>query len=288
MSLYFIKKIYLLFCITFASVKSVSFNSFYKGTTKKGTTNKDTTKLDNNSADFTREYESLISNTHIKYPVILQDHRQQSLEYIEKYSDKKRRELINIHQKGKKYFPKIAEVLKRYQLPQELKVLIALESGFNGNAVSKAGAVGYWQIMDGVAKEYGLQIVKAKDTAAIRLKKKDDRKSLSKSTICAAKYLRDRRSDFNNDLLLMVASYNGGIGTVWKAIKKYGKPDADFWDIKKYLPAETRNYVMNFITLNVIFENYEKFAKNQLVFTPALAINQVNNTNPGSFRSNGL
>ncbi len=28
--------------------------------------------------------------------------------------------------------------------------------------------------------------------------------------------------------------YNGGIGTVWKAIKKYGKPDADFWDIKKY------------------------------------------------------
>jgi membrane-bound lytic murein transglycosylase D len=161
--------------------------------------------------------------------------------------------------------------------------LIALESGFDANAVSKQGAVGYWQITDKVAKQYGLQIVKAKDTAAIRLNKKDDRKNLSKSTLCAAKYLRDRRSNFNNDLLLMVASYNAGVGTVWNAMKKYGKPDADFWDIKKYLPAETRNFVMNFITLNVIFENYEKFAKNELVFAPAWVDNKSTYTTPNVF-----
>jgi membrane-bound lytic murein transglycosylase MltF len=66
----------------------------------------------------------------------------------------------------------------------------------------------------------------------------------------------------------MVASYNCGIGNVWEAMKKTGKTDPDFWDIKAYLPAETQAYVMNFITLNVVFHNYEKFTGNTLLFTP--------------------
>jgi hypothetical protein len=66
----------------------------------------------------------------------------------------------------------------------------------------------------------------------------------------------------------MVASYNWGIGNVRNAMKKTGKSNPDFWDIKKYLPSETRSYVMNFIALNVVFENYDKFMKNQMVFTP--------------------
>ena len=206
----------------------------------------------------------------VEYPESLQDEREQSLEYVENFSNKKRNYLISIYEKGKEYFPKVEEVLKRFQLPVELKVLMALESGFNGNAVSRVGAVGYWQIMDAVAKEYGLHIVTGKHKQSGKLKKKDDRKNFSKSTLAAAKYLRDRCLDLNNDLLLMVASYNCGIGRVWKAIKKCGKEDAGFWDIKNYLPAETRNYVMNFIALNVIFGNYENFTKKQLVFYPAL------------------
>ena len=74
--------------------------------------------------------------------------------------------------------------------------------------------------------------------------------------------------NLDNDLLLMVASYNCGVGNVWDAMKKTGKTDPDFWDIKNYLPAETRAYVMNFITLNVIFHNYQKFVTNTLLFTP--------------------
>ena len=54
----------------------------------------------------------------------------------------------------------------------------------------------------------------------------------------------------------------------WEAMEKTGKENPDFWDIKKYLPAETRTYVMNFITLNVLFHNYEKFSDNTLSFKP--------------------
>ncbi len=204
----------------------------------------------------------------IAYPLSLQNHIDESLDYVQDFSEKKRNYIINIYKKGKSFFPKVVTVLKRYQLPTELKVLIALESAFKSNAVSSAGAVGYWQMMDGAAKEYGLQVLNAEEAADPNNKKEDERTNFSKSTIAAAKYLKDRCREFNNNLLLMVASYNCGAGNVRKAIKKSGKGDADFWDIKKHLPSETRAYVMNFIAMNVVFTNYDKFINNKMVFNP--------------------
>ncbi|MDQ6755453.1 MAG: lytic transglycosylase domain-containing protein [Bacteroidota bacterium] len=229
---------------------------------------RDTTLLANNISDIpsTAKITSVIA-ANVVYPLSLQNNIEESIEYVKNYSIKKREYLIHTYQKGKKFFPKIAAILKHNHLPQELKILIALESGFNANAISPVGAVGYWQIMDDAAKEYGLHIANEKETNP-KLKDKDDRKNLSKSTIAAAKYLRDRCKNLNNDLLLMVASYNCGVGKVWQAMKKSGNPNADFWDIKKYLPTETRNYVMNFIALNVVFENYDKFLKNKMLFKP--------------------
>ncbi len=52
-------------------------------------------------------------------------------------------------------------------------------------------------------------------------------------------------------------------------MKKSGKSDPDYWDVKKYLPAETRRFVMNFITLNVISANYAKFIDRKLDFSQA-------------------
>lgn len=214
----------------------------------------------------------------VVYPALLSNHKEQTLDYIEKFATNRRAYLLRTFARGKKYFPKITSIFKKYNLPQELKVLIALESGFNGNAVSSAGAVGYWQIMDPVAKEYGLKIVEnnlppSKKKKDEKVKSKDakkapvdERKNLSKSTYAAAKYLRDRCRNLNNDYLLIVASYNWGVGNVWNAMQRTGKSKPTFWDIKKYLPAETRAYVMNFIALNVIFHNYESFAKNKLSF----------------------
>lgn len=225
----------------------------------------------------------------VVFPEILTGNEAETLAYIEKFSENRRAYLIRTYNRSKKYFPKATAILKKHNLPQELKVLLALESAFNGNAVSKAGAVGYWQIMDEVAKEYGLKYVaqekkeekkkaekkKAEKITIIAKAKgkkaatpKDDRKNFNKSTYAAARYLKDRSRNLDNNLLLMVASYNCGIGNVWDAMKKTDKADPDFWDIKAYLPAETQAYVMNFIALNVVFHNYEKFSDNTLLFTP--------------------
>jgi hypothetical protein len=219
----------------------------------------------------------------VVFPDILSGNEKEALAYIEKFSENRRAYIIRTFNRSKKYFPKVTAVLKKYNLPQELRVLLALESAFNGNAVSNAGAVGYWQIMDEVAKEYGLNYVarekeeeqnKEAQTPVLKTaaKKpavaKDDRKNFNKSTCAAARYLKDRSRNLDNNLLLIVASYNCGVGNVWNAMKKSGKSNPDFWDIKAYLPAETQSYVMNFITLNVIFHNYDKFTNNILLFSP--------------------
>jgi len=227
------------------------------------------------------QYITIESN--VIFPELLAGNEAQMMDYIEKFAGNRKDYLVRTYNRSKKYFPKAAAILKKHDLPKELTVLLALESAFNANAVSKAGAVGFWQFMDETAKEYGLKVTeqltpaekkvlikkdKKKAAALIKAKakQKDDRKNFARSTHAAARYLRDRGRNLDNDVLLMVASYNCGIGNVWNAMKSSGVSDPGFWDIKDLLPAETQSYVLNFITLNVIFNNYEKFATNALVF----------------------
>lgn len=217
--------------------------------------------------------------TNVVFPTLFENEAEECLDYIEKFSVNRRAYLVRTYTRSKKFFPKAHAILKKYNVPSEFAVLLALESAFNPNAVSKAGAVGYWQIMDDVAKEYGLKIVedqhikkkpvnakKGKATPAPAKKKPavDDRKNFSVSTHTAAKYLKARMRNLDNNWLLIAASYNWGVGNVWNAIERSGKKNPTFWDIKDQLPSETKAYVMNFIALNVIFKNYEKFLDNSL------------------------
>jgi transglycosylase-like protein with SLT domain len=190
------------------------------------------------------------------YPVSLQEHRDESKEYVKQYSKKQRSYIIYMFNRGKKYFPKATDVFDKYNVPDEFQMLPALESNFNPNAVSNAGAVGYWQFMGELASEYGLSISH----------KNDERKNFAKSTVAAAKFFRDQLNTLNDDILLTVAAFNCGIGRVTTALKKSSKSNPDFWDVKEYLPKETRIFVMKFIALNVIAANYDKFINHKLNF----------------------
>ncbi len=233
----------------------------------------------------------ITKEANVFFPNVLKGNEEQSAEYVEKFAKNRRDYLIRMYKKSKKFFPKVTSILHKKNLPNEYQVLLALESAFNANAVSKAGAVGYWQIMDEVAQEYGLTyepqlsdaekkkleaeakktapvVKQEKNTTVKKITIKDDRKNFIRSTNAAARYLKERSRNLNNDMLLVVASYNCGVGNVWEAKRKTGLNDPSFWDIKKFLPAETQNYVMNFIALNVIFNNYKKFESNTMNFKP--------------------
>lgn len=230
----------------------------------------------------------------VVYPEILNGQQDFFKDYVQKFAVNRRAYLQRTYARSKKFFPKATAILKKYKVPQEFAVLLALESAFNPNAVSSAGAVGYWQIMDDVAKEYGLKITENQektikpaakkpkaDTAKAGAKKVaallDERKNFQKSTHTAARYLKDRMRNLNNDWLLVAASYNWGVGNVWNALQKTGKANPGFWDIKDKLPSETRSYVMNFIALNTIFKNYQNFLDNKLCFQDVVRHNKSEN-----------
>jgi len=226
---------------------------------------KDSTKL----ADNTVKKEAVtIIEANVEYPALLVNEKDKSLDYVKNFTQTRRDYLVKMHNEGEKYFPHIVSALEQMGLPQELKVLVPIESDFKGNVVSRAGAVGYWQMMDAVAIDYGLSIGRGKKKRGV-----DERKNFFKSTAAATRLLRDLYKQFNSDVLMTVAAYNCGAGNVLKAIRKSGIADASIWDINKYLPAETRAYVMKFITLNVIFDNYDKFASNNLLFAPQMIQN---------------
>ncbi len=217
----------------------------------------------------------------VVYPESLKEYRLQSKDYVKSFIKKKRDYIIYILNKGKNFFPKAVDILDKHSVPLELQMIPVLESQFNANAVSPCGAVGYWQFMDELANDYGLH------TGG----KNDERKNFKKSTTAAAKFFRDQLKYYDDDLLLSVAAYNCGPGRVSRSIKKSGKADANYWTIRKYLPAETRKFVMDFIAFNVIAANYDKFIDNKLDFSEPPFIQLASSdstTDKGSFAVRAL
>ncbi len=237
------------------------------------------------AAHVKKESVYILKQANVIFPEILKGNETLIADYVVEYGNNNKAFITGMYAKSKKIMPQVHTILKKYAIPEELSMLMLLESECNANAVSKAGAVGYWQFMDVVARQYGMRTahkLRSADKAklshlngakATAFKNKmarqtDDRRNFSKSTVAAARYLRDSEKVLNDDWLLIAASYNCGVGGVLKAMRKSGLQDPDFWDIKKYLPKETRNYVMNFIALNVLYKNYDNYVDNNLVFTP--------------------
>ncbi len=166
--------------------------------------------------------------------------------FVRKYLELHYNTLGNVQSISSTPFSVIDDVLDKKNLPKELKYLAVIESALNHNAVSSAGAVGPWQLMETTAKMLGLTVTR----------KNDDRRDLLKSTGAATKYLEILYSQLN-DWLLVIAAYNSGPVPVQKAIERTGSHN--FWDIKQYLPQETQGHVLAFIATASIFENLSKF-----------------------------
>ncbi len=165
-----------------------------------------------------------------------------AVNFVQDYMAANTKDLLKIKDWGRPYFNMIDAVFTKYNLPVELKYLAVIESELKSTAVSWAGAVGPWQFMPVTARELGLKVTH----------KVDERTNYQKSTIAAAKYLRDLYAQFG-DWLLVIAAYNGGPGNVNSAIKKSGG-SRNFWTIQRYLPNESRNHVKKFIGTHYIFE----------------------------------
>lgn len=161
--------------------------------------------------------------------------------YMQDYLTAHSKSLLQMKNWGQPYFNLIDNILSQYGLPRELKYVAVIESNLKTGATSWVGAAGPWQFMPATARQYGLVV-----NAFV-----DERRDYVKSTHAAARYLLNSYKVYH-DWLLVLASYNGGLGNVNKAIRSSGSKN--FWSLQYYLPGESRNYVKKFIATHYVME----------------------------------
>tara|TARA_B110000116_G_scaffold222515_1_gene201369 strand:+ start:3496 stop:4455 length:960 start_codon:yes stop_codon:yes gene_type:complete len=145
--------------------------------------------------------------------------------------------------RANKFFPIIEPILKANNIPDDFKYLAVIESGLE-DVISPSGAAGFWQILKGTAKEYGLEV-----NPAI-----DERYNLEKSTLIACRYLQKAYGKFGS-WTLAAASYNKGQNGVRRLTEKQGTNN--YYNL--YLNSETSRYVFRIIAVKEILENPKKY-----------------------------
>lgn len=148
--------------------------------------------------------------------------------------------------RAQKYFPIIEPILKENGIPEDFKYLAVIESGLT-NAVSPAGARGFWQIMKTTGRENGLEINS----------NVDERYHLEKATKVACKYLKEAKSKFGN-WTLAAASYNAGKAGIGRRLEEQNV--SDYYDL--LLGEETGRYMFRIVALKEILNNAEKYGFN--------------------------
>lgn len=156
-----------------------------------------------------------------------------------------------------RYRPLVENIFTEFHLPSDLVYLSLVESGFNPYAYSRAKATGPWQFMKGTGKLYGLRI-----DAYV-----DERRDPIKSTVAAARYLRDLYDLFGAWPLAM-AAYNAGEGKVMRALQK--AQAESFTDISKtrLIRRETKEYVPRFMAATIIAKNPDRYGFPQEASAP--------------------
>ena len=148
--------------------------------------------------------------------------------------------------RAQKYFPIIEPILKENGIPEDFKYLSVIESGLT-NAVSPAGARGFWQIMKTTGRENGLEINS----------NVDERYHLEKATRVACKYLNEAKTKFGS-WTLAAASYNAGMAGISRRLKDQNV--SDYYDL--LLGEETGRYMFRIVALKEILNNPSKYGFN--------------------------
>jgi len=186
--------------------------------------------------DFKDLFESESSNNALTFKL-----NPKAASFVQDYWESEGDRLNKMKDWAKPFFDRIDKIFSGKNLPVELKYLAVIESDLKASATSRVGAAGPWQFMAETARDLGLKVSR----------KVDERRDFNKSTIAAAKYLKDLYGIYN-DWLLVIAAYNCGNGTVNSAIRKSGS--SNFWDLQYYLPTESINHVKKFIATHYIME----------------------------------
>lgn len=195
-----------------------------------------TTCLDVADPEIEKRVMSLPLKLELKY-------NNQVKEQIEFFVEKHRGLSSTLLGRAPMYFPIFEEALRTHGLPDELKFLPVIEAALVPYVSSHVGASGLWQFMKPTAQIYGLKVTNVVD----------ERRDPYKSTQAAMHYL-NRLYTIYGDWTLVLAAYNCGDGVVNSALRKSNS--RSYWDIQKYLPRQTQEFVPKFIAVAYLMNYY--------------------------------
>jgi membrane-bound lytic murein transglycosylase D len=157
-----------------------------------------------------------------------------------------------------RYRDAIRKVLKKKGLPEDLAWLAMIESGYDAQARSPAGAVGLWQFMPESGRAYGL----SQDRWI------DQRYAARPATEAAAEFLADLQRRLGSWELAM-AAYNMGYGGLVSVVKRYNTND--YWSLSQLegaLPWETTLYVPKILAAAIAMKNPTVFGIKDVAHDP--------------------
>lgn len=149
--------------------------------------------------------------------------------------------------RSQRWMAQISEVLKKNDIPDDFKYIVAIESNFEEHARSHRNAVGFWQLLEGTAEEYGLEVNS----------EVDERRDPVKSTEAACEYLHDAYDKFG-DWTSVAASYNVGMRGLERRLDEQ-KVDS-YFDV--LLNDETARYLFRVLAAKAILEEPEVYGFN--------------------------
>lgn len=166
--------------------------------------------------------------------------------WVEAFETTRRAEFRRLMSRRALYSDMIRGKLRLRGLPEELLYIPVIESGLSPFAVSRVSAVGMWQFMSATAVQYGLRVDEYVD----------ERRDPVRATDAALDYLEWLNELFGGSWYLAAAAFNAGPGRVERVLNRHAEgrrgDDAIFWEIRDYLPRETREYVPKMIAVTAL------------------------------------
>ena len=157
-----------------------------------------------------------------------------------------------------RYRDMIVSHLRKAHLPEDLLYDAMIESSYDNEDSSYAGALGLWQFMPQGGKIYGLRIDRWVD----------ERKDPLRSTIAQMDYFADLYQRFG-DWHIALAAFNAGYGAVLRSIARYNTNDYyALCDFENGLPWETCLYTPKVLAAAIVGHNRAAFGYAELKELP--------------------
>lgn len=164
-----------------------------------------------------------------------------------------------------RYRDLIVSQLHKAKLPEDLLYVAMIESSYDNETLSSAGALGLWQFMREGGKIYGLR----QDRWV------DERKDPLRATIAVLDYWGDLYQRFG-DWAVAMAAFNAGYGAMLRSIARYNTND--YYQLCEYengLPWETCLYTPKVLATAIVGHNRAAFGYDKIKDDPAESWDEV-------------